>query len=44
MKQIDYESVLDRMVLESGYLWPVPVCLDVGHNFALSLETGQLIA
>ena len=44
MKQIDYESVLDRMRLESGQLWPVPICLDIPENFAVTLETGQSIA
>ena len=29
MKRIDYESVLDRMRLQSGDLWPLPICLDV---------------
>lgn len=31
MKQMDYESVLDRMRLETGELWPIPVCLDSAH-------------
>ncbi|MCP4022366.1 MAG: bifunctional sulfate adenylyltransferase/adenylylsulfate kinase, partial [Desulfobacteraceae bacterium] len=44
MKQIDYESCLDRMVLELGVLWPSPVCLDVSENFAASLETGQSVS
>ena len=44
MKRIDYESVLDRMVLESGDIWPVPICLDVTDNFAQSLEIGQSVA
>jgi len=44
MKQIDYESVLDRMRLESGELWPVPICLDIPQNLAVTLETGQSVA
>ncbi len=44
MRQIDYESVLDRMRLESGELWPVPICLDVTQSFANTLETGQSVA
>lgn len=44
MKQIDYESVLDRMRLETGELWPVPVCLDIPENLARTLETGQSVA
>ena len=44
MKQIDYESVLDRLRLESGRLWPIPVCLDVAENLANTLEPGQSAA
>jgi len=43
MKQIDYESVLDRMRLESGELWPIPICLDIQENLASVLETGQSV-
>ena len=43
MKQIDYESVLDRMRLESGELWPVPICLDISQSLASTLETGQSV-
>jgi len=43
MKQIDYESVLDRMRLESGQLWPVPICLDIPQSLAATLETGQSV-
>lgn len=43
MKQIDYESVLDRMRLESGQLWPVPICLDIPQSLAGTLETGQSV-
>lgn len=43
MKQIDYESVLDRMRLESGALWPIPICLDIPENQAATLEIGQSI-
>ena len=44
MKQIDYESVLDRMRLEKGELWPVPICLDIPQSLASTLETGQSVA
>ena len=44
MKQIDYESVLDRMRLEKGELWPVPICLDIPESLAATLETGQSVA
>lgn len=41
MSRSDYESVLDRMRLQSGELWPLPICLDVPENTAQSLEAGQ---
>ncbi|MBU1340348.1 MAG: bifunctional sulfate adenylyltransferase/adenylylsulfate kinase [Proteobacteria bacterium] len=44
MKQMDYESVLDRMRLESGELWPVPICLDIPDSLAATLEIGQSVA
>lgn len=43
LKQTDYESVLDRMRLESGVLWPVPICLDLNENLASMLEVGQSV-
>ncbi|RLC17211.1 MAG: adenylyltransferase, partial [Deltaproteobacteria bacterium] len=43
MKQIDYESVLDRMRLETGDLWPIPICLDIPENLAGTIETGQSV-
>ena len=44
MVRADYESVLDRMRLQDGLLWPVPVCLDVGGQVAERLEVGQSLA
>ena len=44
MTRTDYESVLDRMRLQSGLIWPLPVCLDVGETVARSLEVGQSLA
>ncbi|MBU0971603.1 MAG: adenylyltransferase, partial [Proteobacteria bacterium] len=44
MTQIDCDSVMDRMRLSSGELWPVPICLDIGETFAATLETGQSVA
>ena len=43
MKQMDYESVLDRMRLESEELWPLPVCLDISESLAVTLEVGQSV-
>jgi sulfate adenylyltransferase len=40
----DYESVLDRMRLADGALWPVPVTLDVpGETLAAASRTGSLV-
>lgn len=38
MKQINYESVLDRMRLEPRELWPVPICLDIHDSIAATLR------
>ena len=43
MKQIDYESVLDRMRLESGALWPIPICLDITESQAAAFDIGQSV-
>jgi len=43
MTRSDYESVLDRMRLQDGTLWPLPVTLDVSENTARSLEAGQSV-
>ncbi len=40
----DYESVLDRMRLQDGILWPIPICLDISAVTAEQLEAGQSIA
>ena len=39
----DYESVLDRMRLQNGVLWPIPICLDISATKAKSLEAGQSV-
>ena len=44
MKRTDYESVVDRMRLQNGLLWPLPVCLDVHASQAGNLEGGQSLA
>lgn len=43
MTRVDYESVLDRMRLSSGHLWPVPICLDIHDTLAGTLEAGQSV-
>jgi sulfate adenylyltransferase len=42
--QADYDSVVERMRLADGRLWPIPVTLDVSQAFADQIETGQDIA
>ena len=37
MTRTDYESVLDRKRLQSGILWPIPICLDVSDTLAHTL-------
>jgi sulfate adenylyltransferase len=44
MKRLDYESVLDRMRLQDGTLWPLPICLDLPAVQARALEVGQSVA
>ena len=43
MTSTDYESVLDRMRLQNGALWPIPICLDIPETKAKSLEAGQSV-
>jgi len=38
--QQEYESVLESGRLPDGWLWPMPICLDVPENLARSLEPG----
>jgi sulfate adenylyltransferase len=40
----DYESVVSRMRLADGLLWPIPVTLDVTQAFADTVEEGETIA
>ena len=44
MNRTDYASVLDRMRLEDGTLWPMPVCLDISDGEAGRFEVGQSVA
>ena len=43
MTSPDYEAVLDRMRLQNGTVWPIPVCLDVTAVEAGRLEAGQSV-
>lgn len=44
MSRTDYDSVLEKMRLADGTLWPMPVMLDVDKEFAESLQPGQQVA
>ena len=44
MNKADYESVLERMHLRDGTIWPIPITLDVDQTFADSIQSGQEIA
>jgi sulfate adenylyltransferase len=44
MIRSDYESVLDRMQLQDGTPWPLPICLGVSENQGRKLESGQSVA
>jgi sulfate adenylyltransferase len=39
-----YDSVLAKMRLPSGLVWPIPITLDVTREFAASLKAGDRIA
>ncbi|OKY74948.1 MAG: adenylyl-sulfate kinase [Desulfobulbaceae bacterium DB1] len=40
----DYLSVLDRMRLADGTVWPMPICLDVPQKTAQLLKSGDKLA
>jgi sulfate adenylyltransferase len=44
LTEADYDGVVESMRLASGALWPMPVTLDVGEDFAARVEPGQDIA
>ena len=44
MSQADYESVLEKTRLRDGTLWPMPIVLDVDHNFASTVANNEQIA
>ncbi|MBF0301871.1 MAG: adenylyl-sulfate kinase [Desulfamplus sp.] len=41
MTKNDYETVLEKMRLSTGELWPVPICLDVSETLVNRLKSGQ---
>lgn len=42
--QADYESVRDRLRLDDGILWPIPITLDVPDELAAGLSPGDRLA
>ena len=40
----DYQSVVDKMRLPNGTIWPMPITLDVTGPFAQSVQVGAKIA
>jgi sulfate adenylyltransferase len=44
MNQADYLSVVNKMRLSDGTLWPIPITLDIDKQLADSLKIGQKIA
>jgi sulfate adenylyltransferase len=40
----DYRSVVDKMRLANGTIWPMPITLDVTETFAQSVKAGAKIA
>ena len=44
MSQQDYQSVVAEMRLADGALWPMPITLDVGEEFAEALKIGDEVA
>ncbi len=44
LDEADYQSVLSKMHLTSGVIWPMPITLDVTPQFAEKLKEGDTIA
>lgn len=44
MGEGDYNSVVDRMRLVDGTIWPMPICLDVTEQMARQLTPGQKLS
>jgi sulfate adenylyltransferase len=44
LDKADYDSVVEKMRLSSGVLWPIPITLDVSEEFAKSIQSGDRIA
>ena len=44
LTEADYRSVVERMRLADGTLWPMPITLDVSEALAAELQPGQELA
>jgi sulfate adenylyltransferase len=44
LSRVAYDSVLAKMRLPSGLLWPIPVTLDVTRDFASGVKEGDRLA
>lgn len=44
LDEVDYTSVVEKMRLADGTLWPMPITLDVSEDFASGLKAGDKIA
>ena len=44
MDKTTYESVVEKMILPDGTVWPSPVCLDIEDSLASKLSKGQQVA
>lgn len=44
LTQADYDSVVEKMRLVDGTLWPMPITLDVNAEFAAQVKSGDEIA
>lgn len=44
LSRADYESVCNEMRLADGSIWPIPIVLDVGDEFAARVTEGDSIA
>lgn len=44
LNQEDYESVLTKMRLVDGTVWPMPICLDIPEKIAQTLDSEQPLA
>ena len=42
--QRDYEHVIGELRLADGTLWPIPITLDVGEEFAATIKVGSEVA